>query len=274
MRIYGIGAILCCVLEIAMLFVNCSISEAALFNKSKTGPAILLADVGCYGYNKLQDGFLETFWEVMAEKVQSDKDFNCNLVTPGKEDAKAFKVAHIDAIVRGPLYERENVASEVVRYGDEVFGREYFWNEKKLAIRKEKRGRPYFLGEDQIIALRELAKKYDAEYFLFCNLRNVDTKLKKSIFNVDTNYEERAKEIRVETEYYLIDAKEGRVYEGQNITGKTSQILNIVIGEYGKGASVQQLMQVMFEEQSKRIVEDIKKKGLKTLRNEEISSED
>ena len=100
---------------------------------------------------------------------------------------------------------------------------------------------------------------------LFCNLVDADIELKNSIFNASvSNISERPKKIKVESFFYLIDAKNGLVYEGYNLSDKTGQILNL-LGQYGKAMNAENLLTCMFEVQSKRIVEDMYNAGKKVL---------
>ena len=103
-----------------------------------------------------------------------------------------------------------------------------------------------------------------ADYLLFCNLVNADIELKNSIFNASTTLSERPKKIVVESFFYLVDTKTGLVCEGKIFSDKTGQILNL-LGQYGKAMTAENLLQCMFEVQSKRIVEDMCNEGKKIL---------
>lgn len=238
-----------------------------LFDKgAKSGPSVVLAEVDCYGYRNLKADFYDTCWEQMAEVVGTADKFNGSYVERTNPDEAALERIHMDAIARGPLFERENANPALVHYGDSIYGRDYFWDEKKLAERKQRKGQAYPLGQNVMGSLQQLGTKYNADYFLFCNLRDVDTELNKSVLNSSVASEaERAKKIKVEMDFYLVDVKTGKVYEGRNVTNKSSNIRNVLIGRFGKGASVQQLLQVMFEQQGKKMIEDINKNGFKAL---------
>ena len=54
------------------------------------------------------------------------------------------------------------------------------------------------------------------------------------------------------------------MYEGHVLSDKTGQILSL-LGRFGKAATVQNLLQCMFEVQAERIVGDIQRKGIKLL---------
>ena len=84
------------------------------------------------------------------------------------------------------------------------------------------------------------------------------------IFNATTTLSERPKQIKMATFFYLIDVKSGLVYEGYNFSDKTGQILDL-LGQYGKAMTAPNLLQCMFEVQSKRIVEDMCNAGQKIL---------
>ena len=170
----------------------------------------------------------------------------------------------MDAIAHGPWFQKEYANADMIRYAESVFGRDYFWNDNKMKIRKEGRGKPYKISPALTDAAKEIGQANNADYLFFCNLREANIELKHSIFNAAATLDERPKNLKVETEFYLIDAKTGMVYESHVVTSKTGQILNL-LGQWGKAMTAENLLQVMFEVQSKEILKDAYSKGLKTL---------
>ena len=253
-----------------------SVSLAAPFSRTADTlqPTLLLAEIDCYGEREMRPEFFQTLWECMAERLQAEKEpcFRVDLSrmndgtrdVSGADDA-SFRLIHMDAIAHGALYRRENASAPMARYADKLYGRDYFWDEAKIQLRRERKGLPYRLSPDVENIMRAIAEKYGADYLLFCNLWDVNTELKKSIFSASTVPAERAKKLQLEMDYYLINVKTGQVYEGHNTTSKRGQIINILFGKYGKGATVQQLLQVMFEVQAERTVKDVYGKGRKML---------
>ncbi len=262
-------------LTLVFCFWCTTITVAAPFAKGRVDrPTVLLAEVACYGERELRPEFFQTLWECMAEELQSAKEqplapdlsrMNEGLAGENATNNDVFSLIHMDAIAHGALYRRENAAAPMARYADKLYGREYFWDEEKMAARREKLGQPYKLTAEVETAMRAAAAPYGADYLLFCNLWDVHTELKKSLFNAVTTPAERAKKLQLEMDYYLINVHTGTVYEGHNTTAKRGQIMNILFGKYGKGATVQQLLQVMFEKQAERTVQDIYGKGRKAL---------
>ena len=257
------------------MFVFASSVFGAPFNKgSNSQPTLLLAEVDCYGEREMRPEFFKTLWECMAERLQMAKKmpFRPNLsrmnegmgMSEGPDD-DAFHTIHMDAIAHGALYRRENASAEMAHYADYLYGRDYFWDEEKTKLRMQRLGKPYRLGRETEVLMKKVAEKYGADYLLFCNLWDVNTELKKSIFNARTSPAERAKKLQLEMDYYLVNVRTGMVYEGHNTTSKRGQIMNILFGKYGKGATVQQLLQVMFEVQAEITVKDIYGKGRRAL---------
>ncbi len=262
-------------LILALCFCSTTIAAAAPFDKGAADrPTILLAEVACYGEREMRPEFFQTLWECLAEELQNAKEqsfvpnfsrMNEGLANEKNSNNDVFSLIHMDAIAHGAMYRRENAAASMARYADKLYGREYFWDEKKMAARRARLGKPYKLTVEVETAMREAAARYGADYLLFCNLWDVHTELKKSIFNATATPAERAKKLQLEMDYYLINVHTGKVYEGHNTTSKRGQIINILFGKYGKGATVQQLLQVMFEKQAEQTVQDIYGKGKKAL---------
>ena len=262
-------------LILAICFCSTTIAAAVPFAKGEADrPVILLAEVACYGEREMRPEFFQTLWECLAEELQSAKEqpfvpnfsrLNEGMARRKNSNNDVFSLIHMDAIAHGALYRRENAAAPMARYADKLYGRDYFWDEKKMTVRRERLGQPYKLTAEVETAMRAAAARYGADYLLFCNLWDVNTELKKSLFNAATTPAERAKKLQLEMDYYLINVHTGKVYEGHNTTAKRGQIMNILFGKYGKGATVQQLLQVMFEKQAERTVKDIYGKGKKVL---------
>ena len=171
---------------------------------------------------------------------------------------------HMDAIAYGPSFRKEAANAKMIYYAEQALGEDYFWDDEKLAARKKMIGKPYHISPKMTNAAKTVGSEYEADYLLFCNLVEADVVLKNSIFNASTTLNERPKQIKVESFFYLIDTKSGLVYEGYNLSDKTGQILNL-LGQYGKAMTAQNLLQCMFEVQSKRIAEDVCNEGQKVF---------
>ena len=170
----------------------------------------------------------------------------------------------MDAIAYGPSFKKEDANVKMIFYAEKALGEDYFWDDAKLEARKKMIGKPYRISEKLTNVAKTVGSQYGADYLLFCNLVDADVVLKNSLFNATTTLSERPKQIKVVSFFYLIDAKTGLVYEGYNLSDKTGQILNL-LGQYGKAMTATNLLQCMFEVQSKRILEDVCNAGSKVL---------
>ncbi len=260
---------LCLVL---MIFFTTS-AQAKPFEGKKEGFAIFVGEVACYGEHELQNQFLTTFRDQLWQSLK-DSEFKGKFHTVGDGDwlgagdsdssfmsiikvDDVLKNIHMDAIAYGPSFRREVANVQMIKYAENVFGEDYFWDDAKLEAKKKLIGRPYRISQKMTEAAKTVGREYGADYLLFCNLVDADVELKNSIFNASvSNIDERPKKLKVESFFYLIDAKTGLVYEGYNLSDKTGQILSL-LGDYGKAMTAEKLLEAMFRVQSSRISEDI-----------------
>ena len=262
-----------------MIFFNVS-AFAKPFEGKNTGIGIFIGEVACYGEHEIKPEFLETFKDQLWQTLK-DFENKGNLHTVGDEywigsdntspefidviNVEAvLQDIHMDAIAYGPSFQKENANVKMIFHAERALGEDYFWDDDKLAARKKLIGKPYHISPQLTEMAKTVGREYGADYLLFCNLVDADVVLKNSIFNASTTLSERPKQIKMATFFYLIDVKSGLVYEGYNFSDKTGQILNL-LGQYGKAMTAQNLLQCMFEVQSKRIVEDMYNAGQKIL---------
>ncbi len=267
-------------LFIAFTFIFASSVFAKPFEGKTEGVGIFVGEVACYGEHEIRPEFLATFkeqlWQSLKEfeskgklhTVGDDKWLGGGNTAPGFAGIIQFdsvlKDIHMDAIAYGPSFQRESANVKMTYYAEHALGEDYFWDDDKLAARKQMIGKPYRISPKLTEAAKTVGREYGADYLLFCNLVDADIKLKNSMFNASTTLNERPKQIKVASFFYLINIKNGLVYEGYNLSDKTGQILNL-LGQYGKAMTAQNLLQCMFEVQSKRIVEDMYNEGQKVL---------
>ena len=240
-------------------------AQAKPFSNHQEGPGIMIADVGCYGEHEIRPEYMAIFKEQLFEQLQASESKGKMHIagsdawlteTGNTTEANTLRQLHFEAIVHGPLFSREVSNATVIRYAESVFGEDYFWDEDKLTAKRATAGHPYKLRMEKLDLIRKIAAQNNADYLLFCNLLDADIELKHSIFNAKSTLEERPKKIKVESFFYLVDAKSGQVYEGRTFSDKTGQILNL-LGQYGKAMTAQNLLQVMFEVQSERIAREV-----------------
>lgn len=243
-----------------------------LAGRCQASPAtVFVGEVASYGDYALQSGFFETFRDRLEETLSASGKFHVVMRRPTLEDAAKLSLVHMDAIARGHRYRREQAGATLIRYADAAYGRQE--DAKAEAWRKNERA-VYGLGDEAAQTARELGARYGAEYLVFCNLGGVDVERVRSIWNANVrDFDMRAKEIRAETTYYLIHAATGRVYEGYDAMEKRGQIVQIVVGEYGKGFTVEQLLLSVLDRQAKKAAEGVGKDGLSRLHGEIRSEE-
>ncbi len=224
----------------------------------------MVAEVASYGDYALQSGFFETFRDILEEALIASGKLRLVMRRPEPKDADAVSLIHMDAIARGHQYRREMAGAALIRYADAAYGRQD--EEKVKAWRKEQRT-PYTLGGKAAEAAREIGRRFGTEYLIFCNLGGVDVERVRSIWNASVrDFEMRAKEIHAETSYYIIHAPTGRVFEGHDAMEKRGQLIEIVVGQYGKGFTVEQLLTSALARQAKQAAEDVVKEGLPRVR--------
>lgn len=230
-----------------------------------------VGEVASYGDYALQSGFFETFRDKLEESLASSEKLRVVMQRPKAEDAERLSLVHMDAIARGHRYRRERAGAALIRYADAACGRQdeaqaESWRKDKHAV--------YSLGAEAAQTARELGARYGAEYLIFCNLGGVDVERVRSIWNANVrDFEMRAKEIRAEIFYYLVHTATGQVYEGYDAMEKRGQIIQIVVGQYGKGFTVEQLLLSVLDRQAEKAAEGVAKDGLSRL-HEEIQDDE
>ena len=243
------------------------------FGGSQSGAGVFIGEVACYGEHEIKPEFMTEFRTKFLENIQEIDEKakihvagNTDWLTGGGDAKERALLTHIhmDAIAYGPNFEKAYASAKMEKYAEDVFGEQYFWDENKMAARRAGAKKPYRISQAMTDAAKEIALKQGAEYLLFCNVQEVDVELAHSIFNAQTDINERAKHIKVETSAYLINAKTGLVYESHILTEKTGRIQNI-LGQYGKGMTTVTLLGAMFDMQSKKLVKDVFENGKKAL---------
>ena len=258
-KIFIICMMICCM---------CSTTFAA-FEKTSDLPSILIAEVKSYGENELIPKYFEDFKDILASELGETQKFRVDTsrFSADNDGDEIFSTIHMDAIAHSHLYRRELANAQMIKYGDSVMGRAYYQNEEKTAQRMKLEGQPYNLTPQIADKVRELGQDYDVDYMLFVNLRDADVWRKHSgLFGAHkTEQEFRGKKAVVELEFYLINTKTAKVYEGQNFEKKVSLVSNFLITEYGNNFTIQEMMQSLMSYQVKQIVKTINSKAIKAV---------
>lgn len=251
---------------------------AGLFGDPAAGPKILIGEIQSYGDYELKADYFDDFADKLSRQLKDQKlalafRGNANMTNEGGrhngadadiEDVKLSQI-HMDAIVRGHQYERGFAAAKLIRYGDAVLGRRYFFDTEKIEAWRKQPDMPYRLSPDRQADAQAIADRYGAGYLLFCNIDDVDVRLKHTMFASHTDRESRGKKIRTSLDYYLVNAQTGKVYEGHCENKKTSQMMNFAVVKFGKGMQVENMLNEIMEAQVTDIVKDLTKKGMQAV---------
>ena len=264
---------------IMTIFCMSGVTFAGVFDSNSTGPRILLAEVKGYGENELKPEFLEHFREILGDQMQMSKKIQVDLsrlsegiflnLDQQQPEDKLFSIIHMDAIAHSHLYRREFANAQMIRYGDSIMGKKYYQDDEQTAKRRKLEGQPYNLTLNVDYMVKELAQKYNADYMLFVNLRDADVLRKTGgIFGTHTTEEDivnslRGKKVTFELEYYLINTKTGKVFEGQNSQKKSAVMKNIVVGKEGVKTNAAQLLTDILKQQAVQIVKVVENKCTK-----------
>ncbi len=244
---------------------------AGLFGGTSAGDSVFVGEVQSYGDYELKADACATFVDKLAEALRqqgiavsgradlTNEEGRHDAIGSGDEAAELSEI-HMDAIVHG------HPAAKLAHYADMAMGRAYFHQEERLAVwRKSKAS--YRLSPDKQRTAAVIAAKYGAKYLLFVNLKDFDVRLKHSIFATHTERETKGKKLSASLDYYLVNARTGRVYEKHIENKKTAQMVNFGLGKTGKGMDVDTLLGEVMETSAKDIAADVKKHGLDEVKS-------
>lgn len=263
------------VLLAALLMGSGQLQAAGLFGQN-AGPQIFLAEVQSYGESELKPDYQQTFAEKIADHLRQN---GLNVIAASDMTNEAGRHAalgdaheqaivselHMDAIIHGHRFDRGYAAPKLAHYADQTMGRAYFHEDERIAAWAKSKV-PYRLTPAQQDVAQRFAAQQGADMLLFINMKDVDVRLKHSIFASSTDTSTRGKKIISQLDYYLFDASSGRVYEGSCNAKKTAQLVNFGLGQTGKGMDVDALLNLVMEAQAKALSEDLKNQGLAALR--------
>ena len=248
-------------------------SAEKLFSSGK--PKLLIAEVASYGVYELRDNFIANMYDKIFDKLRENFQIkslkNLNGETSSQENSQ-LSLIHMNAIANGRLYRRELAGVKMIKYGDTIKGKAYYQDEEKTAARMKLEGKPYSLSPDVEEMVKKIGEDYGVDYLFFCNVRDADVWRKSGgIFGVDANDDSeglRGKRVQVEMEYYLVNAKTGKVFEGQNTAKKTSLMVNVLFGNYGTKNDTNGLLDYVLDDQATKLAKVIKGKGLNAVKGE------
>lgn len=252
-----------------------NIQAAGLFQHHTMGPVVLIGEVQSYGDYESKLDILNTFADKLNQQMQAKKVnvINRRDVTneAGRHDANStlegekLSQIHMDAIVRGHQFEYGYATAKLKRYADIHIGRAHFYDDAKVQEWRKRDKETYHLSPEMQSAAQEIAIKYGATDILFVNAKDIDVRLKGTVFASKTERETRGKKMKAKIDYYLVHANTGVVYEGHLENSKSAQMMNFGIVQSGKGMNVDEMLNAVMKVQTKEIAEDVAEKGLKAV---------
>lgn len=260
---------------VSFAFFTGSVSAAGLFDNAGSGPRIFIGEVQSYGDYELKSEAFDTFADKLYQSMRT-KNFQVisradmtneagrHDMGTSDEDAQ-LSLIHMDAIIHGHLFEHGEAAAKLVRYADAAMGRKYFYDDARIENWRKQSGVPYHLSPSVTQQAEQIAQDYGAQYLLFVNLKEVDVRLKHTMFASRTDRETRGKKVTAIVDYYLLNTSNGKVFEGHCENKKTAQLMNYAIVKNGKGMNVDEMLNQVMEAQVEDIVADLNKNGMKAV---------
>jgi hypothetical protein len=233
----------------------------AAFGQNSNLPSIAICEVKSYGENSLRQEFFYTFEELLTEKLQEshklrvepivnvDPVFSDGVMLPLDD---FFATIHMNAIVNGKEFDRARANRRLVKYYD------------SLPRKPKGTGNVYFLAPELRQRIQEIGQMNGYDYLLFCNLKYVDVALKGNE-NILTFQTVKGSKLKLNMDYYLINAHTGKVLEGTSFADKSSQVFDVIFVKYGKSFTVAQMLQTLLEVQAGRTVDRITSEGLRQV---------
>lgn len=249
-------------LVIIVLLLAGGSAKAAPFSGGE-GVSSVIGEIACYGEDELNPMLMAGLQEAYQDAFFGSKKFSIKSV---EGEPELMKMVHLDAIVRGHLYNKGESNAELIRYAQSVFGKKFRLSDKEQKELFKKKGTPYKLSYEVASKLKEYSLKEGAKYFIFCNIHSIDVFLINSEYTRrDVSEELRGKRLEIDMEYYLVNGRTGYVYDGFSHESKTAEMMNSLLVSSGKGMPINMLFQRVVEEQVKDVVSDLGGKGLEKL---------
>lgn len=270
-KIWKIGFLFLCCFLIPLV----NIQAAGLFQHHAAGPVILIGEVQSYGDYESKSDIFNTFADQLNQQLQArniaviDRGDVTNEAgrhdTNGTPEDEQLSQIHMDAIVHGHQFDYGYAAAKLKRYADDHVGRAHFYDEEKIKDWQKRDKETYRLSPEMQSAVQKIAAKYGATDILFVNAKDIDVRLKGTVFASKTERETRGKKMKAKLDYYLVHVNTGVIYEGHLESSKSAQMMNFGIMQSGKGMNVDEMLNAVMKNQTKKIAEDIAATGLKAV---------
>lgn len=235
----------------------------AAFEQDNNLPSIAICDVKSYGETSLKPEFFATFEELLQEKLYDSKKLRIEPNLIGDcvlEDGSTlhlddfFTLVHMEAIVNGKEFDRDSSCTQLRNYYD------------GLTVKPKHDKQVYYLNGELQSKVKQFGSVQNADYLLFVNLKSVDVIIKNASTALLSLQTSKGMKLKLNMDYYLINAKTGKVFEGTSFTDKTTQVFNVIVAKYGKQFTVQQLLHTLLEVQAERAASGITGNGLEEVR--------
>lgn len=255
---------------VACIIMPPSVTYADGFMNGASKHTILLAEVQSYGDYELKSEYFQTFADKLIAAISEKGEFKAigrnlsNMTneagrhdeTATPEDAMISKI-HMDAIVHGHKFDYGFAAAKLIRYADKTVGRNHFYDDDAVKAWRSQPKVLYHLTPQVMEEARKISMKYGVEYLMFVNMKDVDVRLKHTMFASRTERETRGKKMKASLDYYIVNMQSGRVYEGHTDNKKTAQLLNLAIVQLGKGMDVDMMLNQVMDTQVNDVVNDL-----------------
>lgn len=259
--------LLMALVTVSCMLIGSSNAEAAFekvkgFQGGSKLPGIVVCEVKCFGENALRQEFFYTFEELLEEQLHKCKKFRVEqrmMVDPVLDDGTTLRLdpffdkLHMHAIVNGKEFEPEKANAELFNYY------------RSQTTKKHGEQQVYYINDELKNRVQELGRKQGVDYLLFCNLKSVEVKETDGGALALLADSSEGKKVSMDMDFYLINAKTGKVFEGTSFTDKSSSKIALPFMSYGKTMTVEQMVQNVLETQAKRTVAIIVKTGLKEV---------
>ena len=265
---------------VVCLLMLSPVSQAAGFLSQTPERTVLLAEIQSYGDYELKPEYFQTLADKLGAAIPAETPFfvkgrsTDNMTNEaGRHDTAAtaedaaISQIHMDAIVRGHQFNYGFAAAKLIRYADASVGRTHFYDDTVVKAWQNQVDTPYHLSPSMTDAARAIGEKYGARYLLFVNVRDVDVRLKHTMFATRTERETRGKKMKASLDYYIVNTETGNVYEGHCDNKKTAQMLNLAIVQTGKGMSVDEMLNQVMEAQANDVAKDFCQNGFPAVKS-------
>lgn len=221
----------------------------------------MIGEVSCYGQYDLSK-FVDSLQDRMSDNMHQSDKFN---VSPGLPNPELMKKIHKNAIVLGHFYNRGTAGVELIKYANEILGKNYRPSDEECKQKEKQAGTPYHLSPDVAAEARAYAESEGVEYLIFANLNYIEVWLKNSILNTHVPDEYRGKSVSTNVEYYLVNVRTGMVYDGLSSEKTTAQQINAFVTSYGKGMDMNMIISGIMDKHVKVIIKKIGSEGMKKI---------